>query len=372
MRVRHLCRGALLALLGLLHVLAGASRDERHSSFIQRRLRSHERRELQREILSILGLPHRPRPPKGSGRQSSAPRFMLDLYNSIPADGDTVEGASHRFSGALTVMGSRAPPGHLMSTGSSHAFRSSWQQQDANFLNDADMVMSFVNLVERDGDPTPGHKHNRFLRFDLSRVPGGEAVTAAELRIFKEHTARSYHNETFRISVAQVLRDEPSRDLDVFPLDQRVVWASEEGWLVFDITATANLWLLSPKQNLGLQLFVETDSGYNSSEMKQACKIRQMYVSFQNLSWQDWIIAPEGYSAYYCDGECTFPLGAHMNATNHAIVQTLVHMRKPHKVPKPCCAPTKLNAISILYFDNNSNVILKKYRNMVVRSCGCH
>lgn len=39
---------------------------------------------------------------------------------------------------------------------------------------------------------------------------------------------------------------------------------------------------------------------------------------------KDWIIAPEGYAAFYCDGECSFPLNAHMNATNHAIVQTLV------------------------------------------------
>lgn len=39
---------------------------------------------------------------------------------------------------------------------------------------------------------------------------------------------------------------------------------------------------------------------------------------------QDWIIAPEGYAAYYCEGECAFPLNSYMNATNHAIVQTLV------------------------------------------------
>lgn len=87
---------------------------------------------------------------------------------------------------------------------------------------------------------------------------------------------------------------------------------------------------------------------------------------------KDWIIAPDGYAANYCDGECSFPLNAHMNATNHAIVQTLVHLMNPENVPKPCCAPTKLHAISVLYFDDNSNVILKKYKNMVVRACGCH
>lgn len=32
----------------------------------------------------------------------------------------------------------------------------------------------------------------------------------------------------------------------------------------------------------------------------------------------------------------------------------------PENVPKPCCAPTKLHAISVLYYDDNSNVILKK------------
>ena len=45
-------------------------------------------------------------------------------------------------------------------------------------------------------------------------------------------------------------------------------------------------------------------------------------------------------------GECSFPLNTHMNATNHAIVQTLVHLMKPYGgVPKPCCAPTKLSGI---------------------------
>ena len=42
---------------------------------------------------------------------------------------------------------------------------------------------------------------------------------------------------------------------------------------------------------------------------------------------QDWVLAPTGYSAYYCDGECLYPLGSCMNATNHAIVQTLVSNR---------------------------------------------
>jgi len=111
---------------------------------------------------------------------------------------------------------------------------------------------------------------------------------------------------------------------------------------------------------------------YGGRQRFRGCQKRVLRVSFRDLNWQDWIIAPDGYEAYYCHGECSFPLNSHMNATNHAIVQTLVHLMKPEDVPKPCCAPTKLSGISVLYFDESSNVILKKYRNMVVKACGCH
>ena len=64
----------------------------------------------------------------------------------------------------------------------------------------------------------------------------------------------------------------------------------------------------------------------------KSCQIQTLYVSFKDLKWQDWIIAPDGYGAFYCSGECNFPLNAHMNATNHAIVQTLVHLMHPSRV----------------------------------------
>ncbi|TEA14235.1 hypothetical protein DBR06_SOUSAS72010001, partial [Sousa chinensis] len=110
----------------------------------------------------------------------------------------------------------------------------------------------------------------------------------------------------------------------------------------------------------------------HGSHGRQVCRRHELYVSFQDLGWLDWVIAPQGYSAYYCEGECSFPLDSCMNATNHAILQSLVHLMKPDTVPKACCAPTKLSATSVLYYDSSNNVILRKHRNMVVRACGCH
>uniref|UniRef100_A0A3Q0SQP2 Bone morphogenetic protein 5 n=1 Tax=Amphilophus citrinellus TaxID=61819 RepID=A0A3Q0SQP2_AMPCI len=400
----------------LLCVHCGLSDNHVHSSFIYRRLRNHERREIQREILSILGLPHRPRPFSPGKQASSAPLFMLDLYNAMAG----VQQSPYRAAPLL---------GHSPALTTAH---------DTNFLNDADMVMSFVNLVEKDKDFSHQRRHYKEFRFDLTQIPDGEAVTAAEFRIYKDRSHARYDNTTLKVSIYQVIKEYQNKDAETFLLDSKKVQASDGGWLVFDITATSNHWVMNPQQNLGLQLCVETVDGrsiniksagiigrngpqskqpflvaffkasgvllrsvraaggkkknhnrnksnnqqqsskapktgdYNTSEQKQACKKHELYVSFRDLGWQDWIIAPEGYAAFYCDGECSFPLNAHMNATNHAIVQTLVHLMFPDNVPKPCCAPTKLNAISVLYFDDSSNVILKKYRNMVVRSCGCH
>ncbi|XP_011833086.1 PREDICTED: bone morphogenetic protein 8B-like [Mandrillus leucophaeus] len=110
----------------------------------------------------------------------------------------------------------------------------------------------------------------------------------------------------------------------------------------------------------------------HGSHGRQVCRRHELYVSFQDLGWLDWVIAPQGYSAYYCEGECSFPLGSCMNATNHAILQSLVHLMTPDAVPKACCAPTKLSATSVLYYDSSNNVILRKHRNMVVKACGCH
>lgn len=94
------------------------------------------------------------------------------------------------------------------------------------------------------------------------------------------------------------------------------------------------------------------------------------FVGFKDLKWSDWIIAPDSYEANYCSGECPFPLPPSLNSTNHAIVQMLAHLMD-HSVPKPCCAPNKLHPITVLYYDDFSNVVLKEYRNMIVHTCGC-
>lgn len=106
-------------------------------------------------------------------------------------------------------------------------------------------------------------------------------------------------------------------------------------------------------------------------QRRTSCKRHRLYVDFSEVGWHDWIVAPPGYDAHFCYGECPFPLADHLNGTNHAIVQTLVNSVNPSAVPKPCCVPTELSPISMLYLDEYDKVVLKNYENMVVEGCGC-
>ena len=101
------------------------------------------------------------------------------------------------------------------------------------------------------------------------------------------------------------------------------------------------------------------------------CGRHELFIRFRDLGWDEWIIEPEGYAAGYCGGECPFPLNDNMNASNHAIIQTLVHLILPKDLPQPCCAPIKLESHRVLFMDESNNIVLKTYQNMVVRDCGC-
>ena len=31
-----------------------------------------------------------------------------------------------------------------------------------------------------------------------------------------------------------------------------------------------------------------------------------MYINFEEIGWKKWIIAPAGFEAYYCGGQCGY------------------------------------------------------------------
>uniref|UniRef100_A0A8C2N4E1 TGF-beta family profile domain-containing protein n=1 Tax=Cricetulus griseus TaxID=10029 RepID=A0A8C2N4E1_CRIGR len=370
-------RPGLLWLLGLALCSLGSSHGLRPPYvFPQRRLGVHERRDMQREILAVLGLPELPRPrapPAASRQPASAPLFMLDLYHAM-ADDDN----------------GGPPPPHL---------------------GRSDLVMSFVNMVEHDHTLDYQEPHWKEFLFDLTQIPAGEAVTAAEFRIYKEPSTHPL-NTTLHVSMFEVVQEHSNRyllsSLSPSPpslpapsslslpghsmdpglaglLGQQAPRSRQPFMVGFfrasqrPVRTPQSVRPLKKKRQLNKTIQMQHASKHagifdegHGSRGRDVCRRHELYVSFRDLGWLDSVIAPQGYPAYYCAGECNYPMDYSMNSTNHANMQALIHVMKPDVVPKVCCVPTELSPISVLYYDRSNNVILRKERNMVVQACGCH
>ncbi|CAJ1069754.1 bone morphogenetic protein 3 [Xyrichtys novacula] len=102
------------------------------------------------------------------------------------------------------------------------------------------------------------------------------------------------------------------------------------------------------------------------------CARRYLKVDFADIGWSDWIISPKSFDAYYCSGSCQFPMPKALKPSNHATIQSIVRaVGVVPGIPEPCCVPEKMSSLSILFFDEDKNVVLKVYPNMTVDSCAC-
>lgn len=104
------------------------------------------------------------------------------------------------------------------------------------------------------------------------------------------------------------------------------------------------------------------------------CCRQQFYIDFRLIGWNDWIIAPSGYFGNYCEGSCpAYLAGVPGSASSfHTAVVNQYRMRglNPGTV-NSCCIPTKLSTMSMLYFDDEYNIVKRDVPNMIVEECGC-
>lgn len=95
-------------------------------TIIYRALPKSEKREMQQEILNLLGFNQRPKP-KVHERKYSAPRYLLDLYNSFKDEED----------GEIKLDATKAHNEFITNN------------QSLRMINDSDVIMSFLNHGER-------------------------------------------------------------------------------------------------------------------------------------------------------------------------------------------------------------------------------
>ncbi|KAJ7994307.1 hypothetical protein DPEC_G00264520 [Dallia pectoralis] len=101
------------------------------------------------------------------------------------------------------------------------------------------------------------------------------------------------------------------------------------------------------------------------------CRKVDMWVDFDQIGWDEWIVYPKRYNAFRCEGECPTPVDESFSPTNHAYMQSLLRLHHPDQVGCPYCVPTRLSPLSMLYY-GEEDVLLRHHEDMVVEECGCH
>ncbi|XP_048858115.1 inhibin subunit beta Ab [Brienomyrus brachyistius] len=109
-------------------------------------------------------------------------------------------------------------------------------------------------------------------------------------------------------------------------------------------------------------------------KIRICCK-KQFHVNFKDIGWNDWIIAPTGYHANYCEGDCPSHVASITGSSLsfHSTVINHYRMRgySPFTNIKSCCVPTRLRAMSMLYYNEEQKIVKKDIQNMIVEECGC-
>lgn len=97
------------------------------------------------------------------------------------------------------------------------------------------------------------------------------------------------------------------------------------------------------------------------SDKEPRCCRYPLRVDFRKFGWE-WIIAPDVYEAFYCSGECPLNFQTKQGHTYVSALSASV---------SHCCSPRKLSPLSLLYFDENKQVIHSIIPNMAVERCSC-
>ena len=248
-------------------------------------------------------------------------------------------------------------------------------------------------------------------------------IYSAKLKLYKiavnphNFRKRASTDDNIRINLYQLLEpvQRGQRDTKKRLVDSKLVSLASRGWESFDIRQALQDWVDDPRKNYGIELncdtqdlgdivefaapnsrlsnevfhaFLNKDLFPNLNVYTQERKIvtrvkrsdvfdecqrglccrRPLEVNFQDIGWDDWIIAPPKYEAYYCDGACPHNFKP---AHTFALIKTALRMFNPAAAPAPCCSATRLSPLNLLHYDEDGNLVVSVHEDMVVEECKC-
>uniref|UniRef100_A0A8C3U7P4 TGF-beta family profile domain-containing protein n=1 Tax=Catharus ustulatus TaxID=91951 RepID=A0A8C3U7P4_CATUS len=97
------------------------------------------------------------------------------------------------------------------------------------------------------------------------------------------------------------------------------------------------------------------------------CCLKSLKVSFEDIGWSDWVIAPSSYYMRFCEGSCPHN---YKPASMHAQIKSRVHSLSK-AAPPPCCVPADYDPMVLMHLDSEGRLVSSLFEDMLVTSCHC-
>ncbi|XP_074784311.1 growth/differentiation factor 15 [Athene noctua] len=251
---------------------------------------------------------------------------------------------------------------------------------------------------DRPGDQDPHGPYRYHLLLSRTETFHRQLrVVQAELKLFKQslaspgmspfdasvpprvsiYTLQGAHGTPQLLRSQELDRDAPSLDLTAAVQP----WATgPEDTLCLELAFTANVSALlatSGGETLVLEVETHETTGRGARRARGLeeecgksdgkCCLKSLKVSFQDIGWSDWVIAPNSYYMRFCEGSCPHN---YKPASMHAQIKARMHSLSK-ATPPPCCVPAGYDPMVLMHYDGEGRLVSTLFEDMLVTKCHC-